>query len=362
MNMPTRIGTVVVFALALTYGGPLTTRMIPPRLSAERSPMTTPYATAAPEDLTRTTRPAERSAVARTGSTNLRASAIPNPSIHLPPSPSNWVVVKTTSAQVTEITSPFYVWGRRTGEGPLVFGVGLSSKGGPYPFSWISVERYSGGPPSVALTAGPVRRSMPVLTYTGPTTFEFTPIAVQQETKLVAILIFVVNGVIDGVHWEPTGSGLTTSVRWGTGSTALEVAAPATGAGVAVTGAGAGAGSYTTTVRQGIAGAVEWLSCQYCVGTWTPPGGASRVWFNVRHKAWPVCWCGSAVGFGSEFAGEAGRWRWAWAAVSYTDDAVLEDGVNMLLSEPVLAAYAPIGPDWVLFKPCSELGRECLGV
>jgi hypothetical protein len=354
VSIATRLGIVVVAAIALV--GSLTNHTMPSGTSAV--PSGTPLdRSGVVEEVHRRTSAAARSSTA--------VAQIPRVSglisRKVPRSSSNWVLVKATSARVTRITSPFAVWGRRTGQGPLVLGIGMAVEG-TYPFSWVSVERLSGGSPTVAFTAGPARQVIRFTVLENRGGFSFAPVSIQDDATLVAVMVFVVNGVIDGVDWAPRGedASVASSTRWGTGAAALEVRAPTSGAGVVVAGAGAGAGSYARTVPKGIAGAFEWMSCQSCVGRWTPPGGEAHPWVNVRHQAWPVCWCGSVVGLGTVFAGRAGRWNWTWTGVSASDHGgVLTDGAGMLLAEPVLAAYAPIGADWVLFEPC-KLSVQCL--
>ena len=294
-------------------------------------------------------RSARATTVAATATTALRRHA-------------NWVLAKATSATVRRISSPFTVEGRRTGAGPLVIGIGMSVSGGPYPFHWVMVYRISGGSPALAFTAGPAHERIAFTFFEQRGTFWLEPVSVQDDATLVAVMVFVVNGVIDNVEWTPRAQGVavTSLVRSGTGAASLYVSAPSFGVGVAAASAGAGAGRYSRTVPAGIAGAIEWLSCQACAGSWSGPDGQTHDWVNLRHQAWPVCWCGATVGFGGEFAGPAGEWNWVWAGVAASDHgAVLDDGTGVLLAEPVLAAYAPIGSDWVLFTPC-QTTKDCL--
>jgi hypothetical protein len=282
-----------------------------------------------------------------------------------PPANANWVLVKATTPSVSRITGNFTVSGRRTGKGPLVVGVGVSVRGGPYPYNVVYVNRLSGGSPTVGFTVGPASRTVRVTELEHGGGFVI-PHAFEYEATLVALMVFVVNGVIESMEFNPASSGVpvSTSVRWGTDAAAVMVAAPTHGVGVEAATAGAGAGIYSRTVPAGIAGAIEGMSCQACVGAWTPPGGKAHTWVYLRLPVclYYICPYPSTYGFGGEFAGPAGLWKWRAAALAASDHgAVLVDGPGVLLAEPVLAAYAPIGADWTLFTPCQS-PVECLGI
>ncbi len=277
--------------------------------------------------------------------------------------PANWALAKVTTASPAEITAPYSVWGRRTGPGPLVMGVGLASHGGEYPFSWVSVTRLAGGSPAVSVAAGPVGQQLRLdLVWDERGTFSAQPVHFQQKASVVAVLFFVVNGVIDGVEWDPQTPGVpfSSSLRYGTGAQALMVGKPSGGAALAAASAGAGVATYRRTVPTGIVGGMEWLSCQACGGTWTRPDDSARAWVHVRNHAWAACWCSSSLGLRTEFAGPAGSWKWTWSGVSAPEHTgILDEGAGYYLSEPVAAAYAPIGNDWSLFDPCRST-RECV--
>ncbi len=278
---------------------------------------------------------------------------------------ANWVLVKATTSSVSHITGSFTVTGRRTGEGPLVVGVGVSVRGGPSPYNDLYVQRYSGGSPTVGFTVGPASRSVRIAELEQGGWFVI-PRAFQHDATLVALMVFVVNGVIENMEFNPASSGvpLSTSVRWGTDAAAVKVAAPTHGVGVEAGSAGSGAGIYSRTVPAGIAGAIEGMSCQACVGAWTPPGGEAHTWVYLRLPActYYICPYPSTYGYGGQFAGPAGLWKWRAAALAASDHgAVLVDGPGVLLAEPVLAAYAPIGADWTLFTPCQS-PVECVGI
>lgn len=281
-----------------------------------------------------------------------------------PPANANWVLVKATTPDVSHITGNFTVSGRRTGKGPLVVGVGGSVRGGPYPYNFVYVERLSGGSPTVGFTAGPASRSVRVTQLEQGGRF-IVPRAFQDDATLVALMVFVVNGVIENMEFNPaSGVPVSTSVRWGTDAAAVTVAAPTQGIGVEVASAGTGAGIYSRMVPAGIAGAIEGMSCQACVGAWTPPGGKEHAWVYLRLPVclYYICPYPSTYGLGGEFAGPAGLWKWTAVALAASDHgAVLVDGPGILLAEPVLAAYAPIGSDWTLFAPCQS-PDECLGI
>lgn len=276
----------------------------------------------------------------------------------------NWVLVKATAAEPTEISSPFSVRGHKTGRGPLVLGVGISSQGGPQPFSWVFVERMSGGTPRATVVAGPLGRQLRFdVKFDENGGFHAEPVHLGRiQASTVAVLLFAVNGVIDDVTWDPRAPvrDLRSTVRTGSGARALMVDRPSDGAAVTAGSVGGGQVAYRRQVRTGIVGAVEWLSCEACVGTWTPPAGPTRSWAHVRHHAWAACWCGSGVGMGTVFAGPAGRWSWTWSGVSAPEPTgATSDGVGYYLSRPVAAAYAPIGADWSLFSVC-RYSQGCL--
>jgi len=284
--------------------------------------------------------------------------------VSAPPANANWVLVKATTASVARITANFTVSGRRTGKGPLVVGVGYSVRGGPYPYNFVYVERLSGGSPSVGFTAAGASKSVQITSLEEGGRF-IVPLAIQNDATLIALMVFVVNGVIENTEFNPTSNGapLTTSVRWGTDAAAVKVSEPTSGIGVEAAAVGTGAGIYSRTVTAGLAGAIEGMSCQACVGAWTPPGGKAHAWVSLRLPAclYYICPYPTTYGIGVEFAGPAGLWKWTAAALSASDHgAVLVDGPRVLLAEPVLAAYAPIGSDWTLFAPCQTYG--CLAI
>ena len=280
----------------------------------------------------------------------------------------DWIFAKVEASVPTRIRSAFRVRGHWTGPGPLVMGVGLASRGGPFEFSGVDVRRLGGGRTTVSLAAGTSHRRLDfAVNYHG--TVDAQPLYIDDQTaSTIGVVFFLVNGAIDDVLWEPQSVGfaapdVSSSVRSGRGAQALMVGSP-TGGGATVAAAGLGAGLayYRDTVPTGLVGAMEWISCQACSGTWAPPGGPRHRWVQARNYAWPACWCGSDVGADTAFAGPAGAWRWSWSGVSAPspDFAALDlagaeafGGPTYALAEPVAAAWAPIGNDWKLFDTCN---------
>ena len=277
------------------------------------------------------------------------------------PPATNWVLAKAITGSAARISVDFAIEGHGTGDGPVVIGVGLASRGGPNPFSYIDVARFGGGSPSVALAAGPNRQQdrLEVLHDDGGT-FWTPSVSIDNEAKTIAFLFFAVNGVIDDVTWRPAAGSapFRSSVRRGSGATALMVGSPSGGATLSGGSAGAGFATYERRVPTGIAGAMEWLSCQACAGTWTSPDGRSRTWAHARNHAYPVCWCSSGLGVKTAFAGAAGDWAWSWSGLSAPPGWIVPGRPADLLGEPAAAAYAPIGRDWVLFRECVG-GQGC---
>ena len=275
----------------------------------------------------------------------------------------NWVLAKSVASAPTEISGFLWVRGRGLANGPLVLGVGFSVQGGPNPFSWVHVQRLAGGRPAVGVTAGPLEHQLELDVVWGDDgEFTVSPVAIRHNAETVAVVLFAVNGEILDVEWAPSAATaeLSSSVRRGTGAGALMVGSADGGTAAVAAGAGAGSTAYERHFGSGIVGAVEWLSCQACAGSWTPPDGASRTWAHARNHASPVCWCASGLGLETAFAGPAGRWQWSWAGASAPEHtAVISQGVGYYLSQPVAAAYAPIGDDWLLFAKCRH-AQGCL--
>ena len=279
----------------------------------------------------------------------------------------DWIVAKAEASVPMRIRSGFAVRGHWTGPGPLVMGLGLAARGGPYEFSWVDVQRVGGGRTTVSLAAGTIHRRIDFsVNYHG--TVEAEPLNIDFTASTIAVVFFLVNGAIDDVLWEPESVGfaapdVSSSVRIGRGAQALMVGSP-TGGGATVAAAGLGTGlaNYRDTTPTGLVGAMEWASCQACAGTWASPGGARHRW-AVAQTSVP-CWCGGDVEVDTSFAGPAGVWQWSWSGVSAPslEFAALDlagggasgfGDPGYLLAEPVAAAWAPIGSDWTLFDMCN---------
>ncbi len=286
-------------------------------------------------------------------------------SIDLPPG-TNWVLTKAMAARPTDISSPYEVKGRWTGPGPLVIGFALASRGGDHVFAWSTIHRHRGPGTVLALAGGPANNRVEMrISLDERGNFRASPVWIQNvnATKL-AMLTFAVNGVISEVDWwplSPTGERkVTSTIRAGKDAAALMVGQPSSGAAAAAGAVAVGAESFQRSIPRGIVGGIEWLTCQACIGTWTAPGGSENRWATFRHHAWAVCWCGASVSINTSFVGPAGMWRWDWAGASAPEPSmVLDAGVGYLVSEPVAAAYAPIGPDWKLWRMCRQ-GHACL--
>ena len=282
--------------------------------------------------------------------------------------PANWVLAKVGTPTPAMIHAEVFVEVRPTGVGPLVIGVGLSVQGGPHPFSWVSVARRGGGSPSIAMGVNSERFGLQIeqVRHRGES-FTAHPVRVQDEASVVAVLLFAVNGEIGAVDWRARaeGVGATTSVRRGSGATALAVSDPASGASANAAGTAVGVTRFSRKASAGVVGAIEWVSCQVCSGSWTPPGGRPRMWAHARNHAWAACWCATGLGIKVPFAGPAGDWGWTWQGVASQPDGILgtvdggpQQGVANVVADPVAAAYAPIGADWVLFSEC-RFSQHC---
>ena len=283
-----------------------------------------------------------------------------------PPAPeqgATWALAKATARRPVEIRGAYGVRGHATGGGPLVIGLGYANRG---QWAWVFVTRHSGGSTTTSLVAGPVRHRLQLdLVWDDRGGFHAAPVHIGGRASTIGVLFFVVNGVVDAVDWdvleESSLEPLHTTVRYGTGTRALLVGAPTGGATATAASVGGGTATFDHRARTGIVGAMEWLSCRACAGTWQSPVGPRHVWESARHDAWAVCWCGAAVMNQTEFAGPPGRWRWTWSGLAAPEPTQsVNDDTGDVVGQPVAGAYAPIGRDWHLFRPCRT--SACLDV
>ncbi|MDX1449612.1 MAG: hypothetical protein R3246_11185 [Acidimicrobiia bacterium] len=276
---------------------------------------------------------------------------------------TDWILAKATSTRSVRIESPFRVYGRRTGTGPLVVGVGLASRGGPDPHSWFQVTRIGGGPPEVSVSVGPTAERVPfTLSVTEDGRFTLQPVSVDDRAKILAVAFFVVNGTIERLDWKPRSpaGSVRSSVRSGTGARSLYVGRPTDG--VSATAAGWASGSVTFNRRpvRGIVGAMEESSClEGCAGTWRPPDGVAQTWVTTVNAIALVCLCVGSSGVNTTFAGPSGQWQWRWSGSSSTSPGQAVSNPATVTGRPVAAAYAPIGSDWKLFRNCRPTA-DCL--
>jgi len=136
------------------------------------------------------------------------------------------------------------------------------------------------------------------------------------------------------------GSG-DVQVTSGSGSAVVEpVTSDSTGRALELASVAAGDAVHTTEQSTAIVGAMV-ADCVKCDGGWTSPDGRTRDFSNISV---PVVLHGA--GGAASFAGPPGTWQWRWSGVrAVQNDA---DDPN---APPALAAFAPIGDDWVLYKP-----------
>jgi hypothetical protein len=86
----------------------------------------------------------------------------------------------------------------------------------------------------------------------------------------------------------------------------------------------------------GLVGAFNWNPCKLCDGASSSPDGTTETWHvgpetsGVESKT-------------VQFVGPAGSWAWSWSGVMSTH--------FLAFGDPVIAAYAPIGDDWPMFRP-----------
>ncbi|MFN2613420.1 MAG: hypothetical protein ABR552_01200 [Actinomycetota bacterium] len=149
-------------------------------------------------------------------------------------------------------------------------------------------------------------------------------------------------GLTIGVAPQPVfefGDGtFTYDVETGTGSRAVLIAQPDDdGVGASVGSAAFGSSTPRQTADVGIVGAID--TYRTCLGMcrmgWASPDGDMRALSVVSTPAYSSRVDGT-------FAGPAGEWSWWWTGATPGYDAH---------GAPVLAAYAPIGDEWTLFRP-----------
>lgn len=151
------------------------------------------------------------------------------------------------------------------------------------------------------------------------------------------LVVFFPNGEI--LSSQPTvnvGFGtVETTVTMGSGSRTLDVAAAGDGGtAVAVGGFASGTNTHHATTSTGIVGTIIAENCNACTGTWAAPDGRSGSWSVPSRSPVP----GMVTYY--QFGGPAGDWAWTWTG---SQSQLHESSADY-------GAYAPIGPDWVLFR------------
>lgn len=272
----------------------------------------------------------------------------------------DWVVGRADSDVVATIESQLRVFGHRTDTGPLVIGIGFAHLGPAVRETRTSVRRFGGGPTIASLVIGPAPGEVDlVVTVEEDGSFALSARDWTQGAKTVATLVFVVNGAIDAIRWgvvdvAPAAAHVVATTRTGKGARAVHLSEVGDGTNTAmgVGSAAVGQSESSHLVESGIVGAMERYSCHVCQGTWTAPDGASGEWKNIKYEDHGVCACWVGLNPGTSwFAGPAGQWQFGWAGFTAGSPLELDDSAAHLLSRPVVAAWAPVGEDWLLFRP-----------
>lgn len=158
-------------------------------------------------------------------------------------------------------------------------------------------------------------------------------------------VIFFPGGRIEGRPRTKliTRSGaLRSRVTTGSGAEVVSLGEASGGDGVVVGTAAFGGFSHSDVIDRGIIGSQVSL-CESCAGAWRAPDRTRGDWSTEGSGA------GTNGGWMTEgdpaFAGPRGRWTWSLDGVMTGQDTT-----SSVPGAPVLAAYAPIGEAWRLFR------------
>jgi hypothetical protein len=243
---------------------------------------------------------------------------------------------------------------KRAGAAPVVFGASNVISGLPRDpsYDWVWVEALPFEPLGVTSSKGARGLS---LSLPGPNPVESALGAAGQKPQAYsggrgelelqpgqtwATLAFVANATFDKLSWAYRSndpSAVKISVRTGHGSRAISVG-DSRNEGLAAGGSfAAGSVMSRTRVSSGIVGAMD-VACDACRGAWAAPldllgNWASRPASMLVDQPSPMDQPNKTA-----FAGPGGNWSWQW--IGATDPT----------APTQLAAWAPVGDAWRLFK------------
>lgn len=159
-----------------------------------------------------------------------------------------------------------------------------------------------------------------------------------------SVLSYFANGTGTAeLHVEGETGSLSARLIQGEGSAAVFVDRGATTALASAAFVAAGSSQVVVDVDQGVVGAMDYL-CTMCTGRWTHSDSIEGRWRTASSSA---CLAGSYLPEGVPwFAGPKGTWSWTWAGFTCRADGTSQP-TEQLGRQPVLAAWAPVGPYFV---------------
>lgn len=259
--------------------------------------------------------------------------------------PADWILVSVTAGPsgATDVVLEVRATARVAGDDPSLVGFGFADVSS----SLVDVVPAGAGDIRLTTTRAAGGLDLSVIPGSGGRDVAISTTMIADDLRphdRLVVLVFVPGMTFGSLAVEQPSASTGTLSSWGlTGRGSSSVAAAGAqdgGIGVAAGPAAAGSSSaHTRDVPTGlIGGFVTSGFCVACSGSWhTPDGGGGS--FRASETG------AAGLTYGAPaFAGDAGRWTWTWSGVGVTRSGTPG-------TAPALAAYAPVGDAWPLFRP-----------
>jgi len=257
----------------------------------------------------------------------------------------NWIVVAVTAGAsgADELIVRISSSARISGEDPALVGFGVSDR------SSSLVDVIPAGSGAVRLTSTDAAGGLDVTVIPGSGERELMVSStllydVLRPLERVTVLVFAPGMTFEDLTVDEvsaTSGSLSSWTLTGDGAASVSAAGPAD-EGIAASAGPAAVGSNSRHHRQVqdglVGGFVTSGYCMACSGSWRAPDGSGGSFRSTEAGV------GGLTSGRPAFAGAQGAWTWTWSGLGLTYAA--SPG-----TVPVVAAYAPIGEAWPLFRP-----------